>query len=236
MGIAERKEREFKRREKEILHAALRLFDAEDWQQVTIERIAQEAEIGKGTVYLHFSSKEDIYGRLALDFARQLLARLQKIDGALPVVDRLREAIRIIFEAHRAGRRYQRIVDFCNREDFRRRLDEQTGGELQRIDDQITELVMAVVQEGITQGIFPARPLESLLWGPHATLIGAVRMLSGNCGCLQPPEADAFVAEVTRFMLAGLMFQGKFPEKNELPEKKQFPEKRLPAQKGQGQT
>ena len=212
MGIAERKEREFKRREREILQAALRLFDDEDWQQVTIERIAQEAEIGKGTVYLHFPSKEDIYGRLALDFARQLLGRLQKVDGALPVVDRLRAVIRIVFDAHQGGRRYQRIVDYCNREDFRRRLDSANASELQRVDDQITALVLGVVQEGIALGTFPARPLDTLLWGPHATLIGAVRMLSGNCGCVEPPQAEVFLAEVTRYMLAGLMFQDQVPE------------------------
>jgi AcrR family transcriptional regulator len=211
MGIAERKEREFKRREKEILQAALRLFDGDDWQLVTIERIAQEAEIGKGTVYLHFPSKEDIYGRLALDFSRQLLAKLRKIEGELPVLDRLRAAIRVIFDAHLAGRRYQRIVDYCNRDDFRRRLDEATRGELQRIDDQITALVMAVVQEGIALGTFPPRALETVLWGPHATLIGAVRILSGNCGCIEPPEAAAFIADVTRYMLAGLMFQEQVP-------------------------
>ena len=208
MGIQERKEREFKRREKEILQAALRLFDGDDWQLVTIERIAQEAEIGKGTVYLHFPSKEDIYGRLALDFARQLLAKLQKIDAKLPVLERLGAAIRVIFDAHLAGRRYQRIVDYCNRDDFRRRLDEATRGELQKIDDEITASVMASLQDGIAQGIFQPRPLESMLWGPHATLIGAVRMLSGNCGCLDPPEAEAFIAEVTRYMLAGLMTKG----------------------------
>jgi AcrR family transcriptional regulator len=208
MGIAERKEREFKRREREILQAALRLFDDEDWQLVTIERIAQEAEIGKGTVYLHFPSKEDIYGRLALDFARQLLVKLLKIDGALPPAERLGAAIRVIFEAHRGGRRYQRIVDYCNREDFRRRLDEPTAAELQRIDDQIMGSFMAVVQEGIASGVFPAHPMPSMLWGPHATVIGAVRLLSGNCGCIEVPQADAFVAEVTRYMLAGLMYQG----------------------------
>jgi AcrR family transcriptional regulator len=211
MGIAERKEREFKRREREILQAALRLFDDEDWQQVTIERIAQEAEIGKGTVYLHFPSKEDIYGRLALDFARQLLARLQKIDPGLSVVDRLRAVIRIIFDAHRGGRRYQRIVDYCNREDFRRRLDASNGAELQRADEEITGLVVAIVQQGIALGTFPARALDTLLWGPHATLIGAVRILSGNCACVQPPEAEAFVEEVTRYMLAGLLFQDQVP-------------------------
>src|SRR4030095_14431341 len=114
MGVAEGKEREFKRRERQILRAALRLFDGDDWQLVTIERIAQEAEIGKGTVYLHFPSKEDIHGRLALDFARQLLGKLQHVDPALAPVERLAASIRVVFDAHRASRRYQRIVDFCN--------------------------------------------------------------------------------------------------------------------------
>lgn len=217
MGIAERKEREFKRRERAILQAAIRLFDQDDWQMVTIERIAQEAEIGKGTVYLHFPSKEDIYGQLALDFARQLLSKLVLIDAALPPVDRLRAGIRIIFDAHRAGRRYQRIVDYCNREDFRRRLEPGIAGELQRIDEQITSAVTSIVQEGIAAGTFPDRPLQTLLWGPHATLIGAVRILAGNCSCAQPPDADAFVDDVTRFMLAGLMFQQQVPEPVEAP-------------------
>jgi len=219
MGIPERKEREFKRRERDILQAALRLFDGDDWQLVTIERIAQEAEIGKGTVYLHFPSKEDIYGRLALDFARGLLARLQKIDAVLPVLDRLRAAVRIIFDAHLAGRRYQRIVDYCNRDDFRRRLDEATRAELQRVDDQITAQVMVVVQEGIAQRIFPQSAAETLLWGPHATLIGAVRILSGNCGCVEVPDAEAFIADVTRFMLAGLMFHERVPDTASVPQR-----------------
>jgi len=211
MGIAERKERDFKRREQEILKAALRLFDGDDWQLVTIERIAQEAEIGKGTVYLHFPSKEDIYGRLALDFARQLLAKLQCIDAALPVVARLSAAIRIVFDAHRAGRRYQRIVDYCNREDFRRRLDEATRAELQRVDGEIMALIFAVLQDGIASGVFPDRPLPVLLLGAHATLMGAVRMLSGNCGCPAPADSDEFVAEITRYLIAGLMYQERVP-------------------------
>ena len=63
MGISERREREFQRREGEILDAALELFSADDWQSVTIDQIARRAEIGKGTVYLHFASKDEIYAR-----------------------------------------------------------------------------------------------------------------------------------------------------------------------------
>lgn len=220
MGIAERKERDFKRREREILHAALRLFDGDDWQLVTIERIAQEAEIGKGTVYLHFPSKEVIYGRLALDFARDLLARWRQIDRSLPVIERLRAAIRVVFDAHRAGRPYQRIVDHCNREDFRRRLDETTRHELEQVDAEINALIASELQEGIAAGIFPDRPLGSLMLGPHATLMGAVRLLSGNYACAELPEEEQLVEEVTRYVLAGLMFQERVPEATPVVEAK----------------
>jgi AcrR family transcriptional regulator len=218
LGIAERKEREFKRREREILEAALRLFGGDDWQLVTIERIAQEAEIGKGTVYLHFPSKEVIYGRLALDFQRDLLDRWRGIDRALPVLERLRAAIGVLFDAHRGGRPYQRLVDHCNREDFRRRLDETTRGELEQVDAEINALIAGELEEGIAAGIFPDRPLATLMLGPHTTLMGAVRLLSGNYACAALPEGDALVAEVTRFVLAGLMFQERVPEPAPAPE------------------
>ncbi len=41
--------------------------------------------------------------------------------------------------------------------------------------------------------------------------MGAVRMLSGNCGCPEVPDGEQFVAEMTRYILAGLMFQERVP-------------------------
>ena len=58
------KAREFQRREDELLQAALEVSNCDDWQTVTIEQIAQKAEIGKGTVYKHFAAKGDMYARL----------------------------------------------------------------------------------------------------------------------------------------------------------------------------
>lgn len=43
-----------------ILEIALKLFQRFGYQKTTVEEIAREAQIGKGTVYLHFTSKEEI--------------------------------------------------------------------------------------------------------------------------------------------------------------------------------
>ena len=62
-----RKAREFQRRELEILEAARELFEKQDWLTVTIQQISDQAEIGKGTVYKHFATKDEIYARLLLE-------------------------------------------------------------------------------------------------------------------------------------------------------------------------
>ena len=67
-----RKIREFRRREQEILTAALRLFLEQGEDSVTVEMIADDVGIVKGTMYKHFKSKAEIYLRLMLDYERDL--------------------------------------------------------------------------------------------------------------------------------------------------------------------
>ncbi len=47
-----------------ILDAALRLFSQYGYRRTSIDDIAREAEIAKGTVYLSFKSKEEIFRAL----------------------------------------------------------------------------------------------------------------------------------------------------------------------------
>ena len=96
MTIADRKEREFQRREEEILAAAFKLFMKYGLETVTIEMIAEAAEIGKGTIYKHFKSKHDIFASLAINSADVMLAKFkEQIDPDGPVIDQFRHIIRI---------------------------------------------------------------------------------------------------------------------------------------------
>jgi len=84
-----RKVREFRRREQEILDTALKLFLEQGEDSVTVEMIADEVGIGKGTIYKHFKSKAEIYLRLMLDYERDLAELLHsdaisKDKAALP--------------------------------------------------------------------------------------------------------------------------------------------------------
>jgi len=60
MGIIERKEREKEARKNLILDAAERIFESKGIQQATMDDIAREAELAKGTIYLYYRNKDEL--------------------------------------------------------------------------------------------------------------------------------------------------------------------------------
>ncbi len=77
MGIAERKEREKLKRRNEILDAAERVIFSKGLDGASMDAVAAEAELSKGTIYLYFSSKEELY--LAINIrASEILYKLFK--------------------------------------------------------------------------------------------------------------------------------------------------------------
>lgn len=203
MSVLDRKAREFQRREEEILAAALALFGKDDWQSVTVEAIANRAEIGKGTVYKHFASKEEIYARLANQFSLRMLRQVEALDTTLPVRTRLRELIRIVWQEHTAlAPEYQRVVQYCERADFIDHLGPVLRRETREIIQRFGRLVTSLFQAGISQGVFPDRPVPLLVFRAHAALVGAVRLLWN--GDYPGSDPAAALPELTRFIEAGL--------------------------------
>ena len=198
-----RREREFQRREQDILATALSLFNSDDWQSVTVEQVARETDIGKGTVYKHFESKDEIYARLALDFHAGMIAALRAVDATLPVMDRLREMIRVAWEGHMQSVEYHRVVLYCMRDDFRRRVKPETFQAFEALDEAYAEIVHPVLAEGIEAGLLPRRPIPALMFGASAALRGATLMAWSECA--KGVDTDELLGEITRFILAGLV-------------------------------
>jgi AcrR family transcriptional regulator len=70
MGIKERKEREKRMRKDSILKAAEKLFFRRGLDTITIEEIANEAELAKGTIYRYFKNKDELILTITLKAAR----------------------------------------------------------------------------------------------------------------------------------------------------------------------
>lgn len=93
MGISDRRMRERKSRKNDIINAAEELFFSKGYENTSINEIMNQAELGKGTFYLYFSSKEDMYHAIALRGMEKLLPLFEqaaKIDSkGIDIVIRL---------------------------------------------------------------------------------------------------------------------------------------------------
>lgn len=67
MGLLERRGKEKDSRKKLILKSARTLFFKKSFNRVTVDEIAKYSELGKGSIYLYFNSKEEIYAQILLN-------------------------------------------------------------------------------------------------------------------------------------------------------------------------
>ena len=64
-----------------LYQAAARVFSEKGFERGTMSEVAQRAGVGKGTIYLYFSSKEDLFVRLCLSLIEKDLAGLENLVG-----------------------------------------------------------------------------------------------------------------------------------------------------------
>ena len=201
-----RKQREFARREQEILTAAISLFEDPHWETVTVEKISKKAEIGKGTVYKHFTSKDDIYAGISINFMNRTLSAYRMDDERPKIIDAIKELISTSFEMFLNNPAEARVSFYCKRGDFRERLTPDLRAEFEAIDERFSQYVGKILQKGILQGLLPNRPVEHLMMGLEATFDGAISTIwNGGLNCLNVEDQETYITMISEYMLAGLV-------------------------------
>jgi TetR/AcrR family fatty acid metabolism transcriptional regulator len=80
-------------KKQKIMYAASRIFAQKGYYQAKMEEIAREAEVGKGTVYEYFASKQDLFLDLlstGMKYYREALA--EGVNPTLSCTEKLRQA------------------------------------------------------------------------------------------------------------------------------------------------
>ena len=205
MGIEDRRAREFQRREQDILSAALNLAGTESWQAVTIDQIAEKAEIGKGTVYKHFKSKDEVCARLVMDNGRVLLAKLRAVDPGLEYVPRLKAALRTVWHHSAESRDMRSLGMYCEMSEHSLNLGAEMEREFWGVKGEIEAYFQALVEEGITRGIIPGQPIGYLLAAGWSTMIGASRLFQESNMFPHMQDDEEFLEYLVDYVLKGLM-------------------------------
>jgi AcrR family transcriptional regulator len=134
-----------------IMEASVDLFARYGFKKTTVDDIAKESGIGKGTVYLHFSSKEDIALEVMRDQNRQIHDKLRSIaSGKAASESKLRSML-----VTRVMERFDRIQNFVSSiDDFMGRAKGPYDALRKRVEREEAEIFAEVLIEGRLQGDF----------------------------------------------------------------------------------
>jgi AcrR family transcriptional regulator len=82
----------------QVVATAIELFSRHGLDEVTVDRIAQAADIGKGTIYNYFATKEDIVVAFMVDLEKKVQAKvLRFVASRKPLASILADFIRFQF-------------------------------------------------------------------------------------------------------------------------------------------
>lgn len=150
MGISERKEREKEQRRNMIIDASEKIFFKKGIENSTMDDVAVEAELSKGTLYLYFKSKEDIQLAIAMRGSEILKEMMQKrLSKNKTGYENLLELADISIDFSNKHKHYYEFFLFFQSTNF-----EQLNLEESRIIKYLTEQSpLAIVQECVIKGI-----------------------------------------------------------------------------------
>lgn len=147
------KEKQRQEREALILQAAEEVLLEKGYHETSIDEIAARVGIAKGTVYLHFPSKEDLVVAI---FEREMQQLLLYIDSTMDSPLASRERIEAIFDVMHGGmmsKRMRLLFSISDSAGLKHLLVEKTGC-LRETWDQLTGRLNSLFEEGKAEGAF----------------------------------------------------------------------------------
>lgn len=170
MTVSSRRQREQQLRRETIIEAAWKLFEQNGFEQTTVDQIAALAELGKGTIYSYFKSKEEIYIAI-LEKKLDLLEQKMKEAVANPqsAVDALYGLYDAFIEYHRDRKGFIDTLFVQIDDQILYRLGGVVGG-LKSKASVWMEIVGKTIRWGIERGEFGPVDVERI----SKTIVGMI--------------------------------------------------------------
>jgi AcrR family transcriptional regulator len=187
-------------RRRQILDCAKQLFSEKGFHNASVSDIVDEAGIARGTFYLYFTGKRDIFDSLLDDLLAELRRRIKPIDlgeGSPDPLDQVKANIRRVLELviedpnliqillhHAAG------------------LDQRSAELLRTFYDRVLTLIERSLEHGIRLGL--VRPCHTRIVA--ACILGTIKEVADwlTSRRWELPPTDVLVDEIIRFGLGGI--------------------------------
>ena len=207
-GTASRREREKAQRRDDILRAAKDVFFTRGFHTATVDDVAAEAEVSKGTVYVYFDTKDTILAHLLLDGLDALVADLETayaIDEVLDAGTRLRRIAIAYLQFFQTSPDYYRLIMAFDRGQFQATIDPGVYQDVLTRSLHGLEWLERAVKQAQAEGVITienTREAASVLW---AGLNGVLVLLSHPLRAeIIATDLESLYGTMTDVLISGL--------------------------------
>jgi AcrR family transcriptional regulator len=153
-----------------ILRAARKLFFDRGFKSVTVDNIAAKSEISKGSIYLCFESKDEIYAQILISDNIALYERIKNfLVTEASAAQLLLEFARIYVDYFLNNNELFRILMTFMMHTGQMNLTEKQNRELIQSTNENIKFISEIIQKGIDSGEFSPisniRQMQNAIWG-----------------------------------------------------------------------
>lgn len=185
-------------RRAQVLRHAKRIFARKGYHRTNVADIIARARIARGTFYLYFQNKKDLFEELLEQVVTELTTRIQRIrpgPGEPDPVDQLRANLSRVLKYALAERELTDIL-LNHSTGFDRELDEK----IQNFYDRVAGLIQRSLDLGVEMNLVRAADTRAVSYAILGGIKEVISMLSRS----HETNIDALVEEILQFGLGGV--------------------------------
>ncbi|HEY1349608.1 MAG TPA: helix-turn-helix domain-containing protein [Ktedonobacteraceae bacterium] len=146
------KERQRLEREALILQVAEEILSEKGYHETSVDEIASRVGIAKGTIYLHFPSKEELVGALLVREVRQLLVRVGEIALSERCASQRLEAVLHCIYGEAWIKRMRLLFHLTNERELVHQWREEKEHKLAGLWDALSQVIADLLEQGKASG------------------------------------------------------------------------------------
>jgi AcrR family transcriptional regulator len=192
-------------RRQQIVDAAKAVFAERGYHNASVSDIIGRARIARGTFYLYFESKQQIFETILAEALEVLRSRITRIDvepGAPPPLEQLRGNLVRVMDYVLGDPHFSRLLLSHSLSS-----DPEAAERVQQFYDHVHGMIERSLGHGVDMGL--VRPCNPALVA--SALLGAARgIIDRVLRTDPPPAAGAIVDELIAFALRGVVVANRW--------------------------
>lgn len=183
-------------RRAQVLRHAKRIFARKGYHRTNVADIIARARIARGTFYLYFQNKKDLFEELLEQVVGELTTRIHRLRPDEPdPVNQLRANLIRVLDYVLAERELTDIL-LNHSTGFDRELDEK----IQNFYDRIAAMIQRSLDLGIEMNLVRTADTRAVSYA----ILGGIKEVIGMLSRSNSPDIEALVEEILQFGLSGV--------------------------------